>query len=110
MDRTEAAALGRADDAERWDGKRGGGTGSTFSDDPNPRGGRGVRSAQLVLDGPICMRLRPFFDRRLDLMWIVTTLNIALISAMRGCNAARAARRHAKQRRDHVLRENLREL
>jgi hypothetical protein len=53
------------------------------------------------------MRLRPFFDRRLDLMWIVTTLNITLMSAMRGCNAARAA---AKERRDHVLRENLWEL
>jgi len=34
MDRTEAAALGRPDGAEWWDGKRGGGTGSTFSDDP----------------------------------------------------------------------------
>ncbi len=45
IDRTDAAAVGRADGAESWDGKRGGGTGSTFSDDADPRSGRrGVTS------------------------------------------------------------------
>jgi hypothetical protein len=55
------------------------------------------------------MRLRPFFDRRVDLMRIVTTLNITLISAMRGYNAVRAATRHSEQCGNHVLHENLSE-
>jgi len=38
---------------------------------------------------------------------IVTTLNITLIPAMRGCNTARAVGEHIEQRRDHVLHENL---
>jgi hypothetical protein len=52
----------------------------------------------------------PFFDRRLGLMQIVAALNVALVSALGGRDAARATRRHAEQRRDHVLRENLWEL
>ena len=83
MDGTEAAALGRADGAEWWDGKRGGGTGSTFSDDANPRsGGRGVTSLNSCFMGPICMHLRPFFDRRDSLLQIIATLDITLIFTM----------------------------
>ena len=56
------------------------------------------------------MRLQTFIDWRIDLMQVVATLDIALISAMGGCNAARATRQHTKQRRNHVLREDLWEL
>jgi hypothetical protein len=54
--------------------------------------------AQLVLPGAIRMRLRPFVDRRVSLVQVTATLDITLVSAMRGCNAARATRRHTEQR------------
>jgi hypothetical protein len=53
------------------------------------------------------MHLRPLFNRRVNVVRIVTTLGITLIPAMRGCNTARAAREHTEQRRDYVLHEIL---
>jgi hypothetical protein len=56
------------------------------------------------------MRLRPFVDRRISLMQVVATLDITLISALRGCDATRATWLHTEQRGNHVLREDLWEL
>jgi len=65
--------------------------------------------AQFVLPRATREHQRSFI-KQASLMQIVATLNVTLVPAMGRYNAARATRWHTDERRDHILRKNLREL